>query len=196
MERLTTDKPVREMSMTELAHNSCYRGEDGNARYQDYEKDLDARQFIIHLLKKYTGESVEFTSNEEFDEDMMEALAEGPATMRGVLAILYEQIWAKAELREYLRAYEETGLTVREALEIAKSRKADPQTGGDMEGTCPVCGNMFTYSGFSKPDDAGCTYPWSCSHCGATGQEAVNFVFDRHYNVLDKGGKPIPGRPE
>ena len=36
MERLTTDKPN---GMYELAHNSCYVGDDGTARYRDFETD-------------------------------------------------------------------------------------------------------------------------------------------------------------
>lgn len=300
MERLTTDKPVSEMTMTELAHNSCYRGGDGNARYRDYEGDMDARQLAIELLKKFTGEPCDFTSSDDFDDDMMEAMQEGFGTMRGVIAVLYEQIWAKAELREYLRLYEDVGLTPERAAKLKENaalldffeadvvdgldklkeyerddsqgrllrmpckagdivylaahgedgevsgRKVDvigsdrngmffilenwPQErirageigenyfltkeeavkaigeGGerpelaarlnDSEGVCPVCGNTITYNGGMDRDDAGCTYPWSCDHCGATGGEGFNFVFDRHYNVRDEDGKPIPGRTE
>lgn len=227
MERLTTDKPVKEMTMTELAHNSCYRGEDGNARYRDYKEDVDARQLAIELLKKFVGDPCDFTSTEDFDDAMMEAVQEGFGTMRGVIAVLYEQIWAKAELREYLRFYEDVGLTPERAAKLKESAalldffeadvidgldklkeyeraKAEGRlrilpchsSGADMEGVCPVCGGTVTYTGGMDRDDSGCTYPWSCDHCGATGGEGFNFVFDRHYNVRDTNGKPIPRRPE
>ena len=196
MKRLTTDKPVREMTMTELAHNSCYRAADGNARYRDFGIDADARQFIIHLLEKFAGETVEYASAEEFDEVMLEALAEGTDTLRGVLALLYEQIWSKAELREYLRVYEDTGLTPEQAEQIAKDISGASQGGVDAESVCPVCGKEITYDGAINLDDDGGCYPWTCEYCGATGKEGFNFAFDRHYNVQDKNGKPIPGRPE
>lgn len=41
MERLTTNKSVADMSMIELAHNSCYVDDEGNARYRDYEMEMD-----------------------------------------------------------------------------------------------------------------------------------------------------------
>ena len=42
MERLTTNKSVSDMSMVELAHNSCYVDSEGNARYRDYEMEMNA----------------------------------------------------------------------------------------------------------------------------------------------------------
>lgn len=42
MERLTTNKSVSDMSMVEQAHNSCYVDSEGNARYRDYEMEMDA----------------------------------------------------------------------------------------------------------------------------------------------------------
>nr|DAU48352.1 MAG TPA: hypothetical protein [Bacteriophage sp.] len=37
MERLTSNKKVSDMSMIELAHNSCYADDERNARYRDYD---------------------------------------------------------------------------------------------------------------------------------------------------------------
>ena len=39
MERLTTNKPVSEMNMVELAHNCCYADENMYARYRDFTED-------------------------------------------------------------------------------------------------------------------------------------------------------------
>jgi hypothetical protein len=50
MERLTTNKSVADMSMIELAHNSCYVDDEGNARYRDYEMEMDARDFARNLM--------------------------------------------------------------------------------------------------------------------------------------------------
>lgn len=46
MDRLTSNKPVSEMNMYELAHNSCY-SKDGNARITYFENDFDARGLAI-----------------------------------------------------------------------------------------------------------------------------------------------------
>ena len=66
----------------------------------------------------------------------------------------------------------------------------------DAEGVCPVCGGKLWYTGRHQLDDSGGTYWWVCPHCGASGEEGYNRAFDRHYNVADKDGNPIPGRPE
>lgn len=39
-------------------------------------------------------------------------------------------------------------------------------------------------------------WDWECPGCGATGRAGFDKVFDRHYNVVDKDGNPIPGRSE
>ena len=54
MERLTTNKSVADMSMIELAHNSCYVDDEGNARYRDYEMEMDARDFARNLMTTLT----------------------------------------------------------------------------------------------------------------------------------------------
>lgn len=67
---------------------------------------------------------------------------------------------------------------------------------GDQEGICPICGADIEYDNGREDEDEGCFYAWECPECGATGQEGFDRVFDRHYDVKDKDGKPIPGRPE
>lgn len=49
MERLTTNKEVTGMSMTELAYNCCY-AKDRAARYRDYGLDIDARDLARKLM--------------------------------------------------------------------------------------------------------------------------------------------------
>lgn len=51
MERLTTNKSVADMSMIELAHNSCYADDERNARYRDYNLDVDSRWLVRNLAK-------------------------------------------------------------------------------------------------------------------------------------------------
>ena len=66
----------------------------------------------------------------------------------------------------------------------------------DAEGVCLMCGGNVTYTGEHEFDDSGGKYGWKCPHCGASGEEGYNRTFDRHYNVTDKDGNPIPGRAE
>lgn len=106
MKRLTSDKPVSEMSMYELAHNSCY-AEDGNARYRDYETDIDAREFAIKLLENYADIPNDFTCDEDLDDFISDFLLYGKDCITGLIAVLYQHIWAMADLRERLKEYED-----------------------------------------------------------------------------------------
>ena len=78
--------------------------------------------------------------------------------------------------------------------EYASGERKDDNT--DTEGICPVCGGVIIYNGGMDRDDSGGTYPWECVYCGSTGKEGFDFHFDRHYDVRDAQGNPIPGRPE
>ncbi len=106
MERLTTDKPVREMNNTELAHNACY-GVDGLARYRDFDMDVDARDLCTRLVDEYCGLEGEFHGDLDFDEFMADALQYGPEEPLGLIALFYRSIWAQAELRARLKRYED-----------------------------------------------------------------------------------------
>ena len=106
MSRLTTNKPVDEMSMLELAHNSCY-AEDGKARYRDFEMDMDARDFARNLLVTLTGEELPI-DDEAFDEEMHDNLQYDQfSNVKGLIALFYRNLWAMADLRETLKVYED-----------------------------------------------------------------------------------------
>ena len=107
MERLTTNKPVDEMSMLELAYNSCY-AKDGKAMYRDYDIDIDARELTEYLYKKYAEIEPSPTAPDElFDDWMLDDLQKGMDSIEGVLALLYRNLWAMADMRERLKAYED-----------------------------------------------------------------------------------------
>ncbi len=105
MNRLTTNKEVSEMSMIELAYNSCYTKEN-KARYRDYDMDFDARELAIRLLEKVDIPN-EFTSDENFDDFMLDAAEYGTDKMLGLIALFYRNLWAMADLRERLKEYED-----------------------------------------------------------------------------------------
>ncbi len=107
MERLTTNKSVADMSMIELAHNSCYVDDEGNARYRDYNLDVDSRWLVRNLAKDICGEDFNGLSDEEVDEYMASMLSVGIDSTIGLLALFYRNLWAMADLREKLKYYED-----------------------------------------------------------------------------------------
>lgn len=116
MERLTANKSVADMSMIELAHNSCYADDKHNARYRDYNLDVDSRWLIRNLVKDICGEDFKDLSDEEVDDYMDSMLSVEIDSTIGLLALFYRNLWAMADLREKLKYYEdaeEQGLLLR-----------------------------------------------------------------------------------
>lgn len=107
MERLTTNKSVADMSMIELAHNSCYADDKHNARYRDYNLDVDSRWLIRNLVKDICGEDFKDLSDEEVDDYMDSMLSVEIDSTIGLLALFYRNLWAMADLREKLKYYED-----------------------------------------------------------------------------------------
>ena len=105
MERLTSNKKVSDMSMFELAHNSCYY-KDGVARYRDFENDIDARDLARELA--WSLADIELSRNNEcFDEEIIENLQyDITKEPIGLIALFYRNLWAMADLRERLKEYE------------------------------------------------------------------------------------------
>ena len=95
------------MSMIELAHNSCYADDKRNARYRDYEMDMDARDFARNLMVTLAKDEMPI-SDTEFDEEILDDLAIDPfSDVRGLIALFYRNMWAMANLRETLKKYED-----------------------------------------------------------------------------------------
>ena len=116
MERLTTNKSVADMSMIELAHNSCYADDERNARYRDYNLDVDSRWLVRNLAKDICGEDFKDLSDEEVDDYMDSMLSVGIESTIELLALFYRNLWAMTDLREKLKYYEdaeEQGLLLR-----------------------------------------------------------------------------------
>lgn len=108
MKRLTSNKNTSDMSMIELAHNSCYIDNKRNARYRDYELDIDSRQLVRNLIKDICDEDLTGLSDEEFDEYMSSMLSVEMDSTIGLLALFYRNLWAMADLRERLKEYEDS----------------------------------------------------------------------------------------
>lgn len=91
------------------------RGSD-NARYRDYEMDMDARDFARNLMVTLAKDEMPI-SDTEFDEEILDNLAIDPfSDVRGLIALFYRNLWAMADLRETLKKYEdleEQGMPIR-----------------------------------------------------------------------------------
>lgn len=106
MERLTIDKPISEMNMVELAHNSCFV-KNGEAYYRDFDGEISARDLARRLYKLFTSEELS-KDNDTFDVEMMEELKyDIEIYPEGVVALLYRNLWAMADIREQLKRYED-----------------------------------------------------------------------------------------
>lgn len=138
MNRLTVNKDTKDMTMVELAHNCCYI-KDREAMYRDYDKDISARDFIRDIMVKHGSwqgnedgilASQELLKDETFDDTMIDLLQFGEEDQEGLIALLYRNLWAMAELRDTLKEYEDTGLYP-ERVKYLKAVHVDTQR--DME---------------------------------------------------------------
>ena len=157
MERLTTNKSVADMSMIELAHNSCYADDERNARYRDYNLDVDSRWLIRNLVKDICGEDFKDLSDEEVDEYMASMLSVGIDSTIGLLALFYRNLWAMADLREKLKYYEdaeEQGLLLRlpisedapvYSIEYCCGKNKSNRSGMCVRGFCENCSDKAYY---------------------------------------------------
>lgn len=157
MERLTTNKSVADMSMIELAHNSCYADDERNARCRDYNLDVDSRWLVRNLAKDICGVDFKDLSDEEVDEYMASMLSVGIDSTIGLLALFYRNLWAMADLREKLKYYEdaeEHGLLLRlpisedapvYSIEYCCGKNKSNRSGMCFRGFCENCSDKAYY---------------------------------------------------
>lgn len=167
MERLTTDNPVSEMGMVELAHNSCF-AKDRNATYRDYDIEIDARDLIREAARSISCLCVDdcfYTDDETFDEIMLDWCQYGIEDECGRLALIYRNLWAQADLYEGLKTYEVTGLTPDQIIsmdkayrekceEVAKLEKLEEQ-GRLIELPCEIGTTIYWIDLSVEPNDKG-----------------------------------------
>ena len=106
MNRLTKDD-VNEIGMLELSHNQVFV-RNHEAWYRDYDMEMTARDLARAMFAR---NGIECPADEgEFDEYMLELLQDGYETIDGMIAHYYNALWSMAEVRERLKAYEDTKL--------------------------------------------------------------------------------------
>lgn len=157
MERLTTNKSVADMSMIELAHNSCYADDERNARYRDYDMEMDARDFTRNLMATLTKDELP-VDDAEFDEEILDNLTIDPfSDVRGLIALFYRNMWSMADLREKLKRYENAekqGLLLRlpisedapvYSIEYCCGKNKSNRSGMCFRGFCENCSDKAYY---------------------------------------------------
>lgn len=138
MERLTSNKDVKDMEMYELAHN-CMIINNGEAWYRDFENEISLRNMIREIKKKYEGDYNEQLDDDELlDQILLEDLQFATETMSGFIAVFNMIACSHADLREILRRYEDTGLTPEQIMELKEKNTAKQVTE-----VCGVCGEKY-----------------------------------------------------
>ena len=120
MYRLTTDNPTDNIE----ASLNLFYVRDGDAFIRgggdapDY-ADISVNDFIRKAARTICPDMLLPESAEEISFAMAEYLFDGYEEPSGLIALLYTAAWSYAELRERLKAYEDTGLEP-EAVETVK----------------------------------------------------------------------------
>lgn len=124
MERLTTDNPTDNIE----ASLNLFYVRDGDAFIRgggdapDY-ADISVTDFIRKAARTICPDMLLPESAEEISFAMAEYLFDGYEEPSGLIALLYTAAWSYAELRERLKAYENTGLSPIACEESAKIEK-------------------------------------------------------------------------
>ena len=112
MHRLTTDNPTDNIE----ASLNLFYVRDGDAFIRgggdapDY-ADISVTDFIRKTARALCPDMLLPESAEEISFAMAEYLFDGYEEPSGLIALLYTAAWSYAELRERLKAYEDTGLS-------------------------------------------------------------------------------------
>ena len=124
MYRLTTDNPTDNIE----ASLNLFYVRDGDAFIRgggdapDY-ADISVTDFIRKTARTLCPDMLLPESAEEISFAMAEYLFDGYEEPSGLIALLYTAAWSYAELRERLKAYEDTGLSPIACEESAKIEK-------------------------------------------------------------------------
>ena len=124
MHRLTTDNPTDNIE----ASLNLFYVRDGDAFIRgggdapDY-ADISVTDFIRKTARTLCPDMLLPESAEEISFAMAEYLFDGYEEPSGLIALLYTAAWSYAELRERLKAYEDTGLSPIACEESAKIEK-------------------------------------------------------------------------
>lgn len=107
MKRLTTNKPVEEMGLYELAHN-CMFAKDGEAWHRDFDREISLRNMMREIYKAYFKDYDEQLDDDEILDTMfLENLQDPEEDLMGLISVFNMLAWSNADLRERLKHYED-----------------------------------------------------------------------------------------
>lgn len=125
MKRLTTDTPLNNL---QAALNMFY-AKDGEAWVRGGGPapcyyDVTLYGYIRRVLNAAAQifDIPTDMDDETLSEVMCDWLLDGPEEVEGVIATLYTAVWAFAEIRERLKAYEDTGLAPEEIVRVVRCK--------------------------------------------------------------------------
>lgn len=148
MRRLTISKITEETGAYELAHN-CTFIRDGETWYRDFDNEIRLRDMMREIIKNHSQYDEQCDDDEILDEILFENLQYPADDIDGLIAVFSMLAWSHSDLRERLKAYENTGLTP-EQVQKLKERDTEKKLEEWADGTlhCPNCEADNTCMGF------------------------------------------------
>lgn len=165
MKRLTVNNITEETGTYELAHN-CTFIRDGETWYRDFDHEIRLRDMMREIIKNHSQYGEQCDDDEILDEILFENLQYPADDIDGLIAVFSMLAWSHSDLREKLKAYEDTGLTPEQVQKLAE--KNTPKKLNRVCGVfgekyeCPNCGSSL------KDIDALAGY---CKWCGQRVEE-------------------------
>ena len=161
MRRLTISKITEETGTYELAHN-CTFIRDGETWYRDFDNEIRLRDMMRETIKNHSQYDEQYDDDEILDEILFENLMHPAGNdIDGLIAVFNMLAWSHSNLRERLKAYEDTGLTPEQVQELAERDTAKKPiiigvygAIGCRVGECPKCGGILR------------SYMRFCDECG------------------------------
>jgi hypothetical protein len=122
MNRITSvTEDAKEMDMLQLAYNKVFM-KDGWAWYRDYDREIPVIDLIKEIIHHHNFDAELICADpDEFGDIMMDNLQYGTDGIDGVIAILYQTLWAMTDMRERLKTYEDTSLEPEEVEDLKNS---------------------------------------------------------------------------
>lgn len=150
MERLTISKITEETGAYELAHN-CTFIRDGETWYRDFDNEIRLRDMMREIIKNHSQYDEQCDDDEILDEILFENLQYPADDIDGLIAVFSMLAWSHSDLRERLKAYENTELTPEQVQQLKerdtakkpiKTKELKDFNGNvyKVVGKCPNCG--------------------------------------------------------
>lgn len=151
MKRLTVNNIKEETGTYDLAHN-CTFIRDGETWYRDFDHEIRLRDMMREIIKNHSHYDGQCDDDELLDEVLFENLMyPAESDIDGLISVFNMLAWSHSDLRERLKQYEDTGLTMEQVQELkerdtakklVKTRKLKDFNGNVCRvfGECPNCG--------------------------------------------------------